>query len=58
LASLNITNNQEQAKQIVAAHAVKPAESLSLMGSFEVSDVVKAIDYLESLVKIEVSPNI
>ncbi|QHZ48793.1 iron-containing alcohol dehydrogenase family protein [Bacillus sp. NSP9.1] len=47
LCDLGITENVEQAKQTIAAHAARPEESLSLMGSFREADVIAAIESLE-----------
>lgn len=48
-ADLGIVNDQKQAMKLIAAHAVKPEESLELMGSYSDEDVIKAIEQLESL---------
>jgi len=47
LSDLGILENVEEAKRIVAAHAVRPDESLCLMGSFHEADVIAAIESLE-----------
>lgn len=46
---LGITHNQGQAMKLIAAHAVKPEESLQLMGSFSEKDVIGSIEQLENL---------
>ncbi|MGM0900706.1 MAG: iron-containing alcohol dehydrogenase family protein [Bacillota bacterium] len=46
---LKITNNQKQARKIVASHAVKPEETLRLIGSFNEKDVIEAMEELENL---------
>lgn len=46
---LGITDNQAQAMKLIAAHAVKPEESLQLMGSYSERDVILAMKQLESL---------
>ena len=49
LADLNIVDNQPEALHKIAAHAVNPKESLQLMGSYTVDEVIAAINVLESL---------
>ena len=46
---LGITTNQENARKIIAAHAVKPEESLQLMGDYNADDVIHALQYLDKL---------
>lgn len=47
LEGLNIVENKNKAMPIVAAHAVKPDETLRLISSFTKDDVVEAMEYLE-----------
>lgn len=54
LASLNIVSNEDEAKQIIAAHAANPLETLLLIGDYTTNDVVAAMDYLETLAKLNV----
>ncbi|MFD1171196.1 iron-containing alcohol dehydrogenase family protein [Oceanobacillus picturae] len=46
---LNITKEQKQAMKIVAAHTIKPEESLRFIKAFEENDVIEAIERLEVL---------
>ena len=46
---LGITHHQEQAMKQIAAHAIKPEESLQLMGAYNEKDVIEAIKQLENL---------
>lgn len=48
-ADLGIITNQTNARNIIAAHAVKPEESLQLMGDFSTQDIINALDYLENI---------
>ena len=53
LFELNIMDNQDQAMEIVAVHAVNPKESLILMGEYQAMDVVQAMNVLESLTTVK-----
>ncbi|MFC0273164.1 iron-containing alcohol dehydrogenase family protein [Metabacillus herbersteinensis] len=53
LKELGITNNQEQAMKLIAAHAIKPEESLQLMGSYSERDVIEAIKQIENLILVK-----
>ncbi|MBT2696859.1 iron-containing alcohol dehydrogenase family protein [Bacillus sp. ISL-40] len=46
---LGITHHQEQAMKLIAAHAIKPEESLQLLGSYSDRGIIEAIKQLESL---------
>lgn len=50
--NLSITENLEQAMTLIASHAIKPEESLQLMGTYSKKDVISAIKYLESLLMV------
>ncbi|MCS0543642.1 iron-containing alcohol dehydrogenase, partial [Aeromonas veronii] len=41
---LKITNDQNQKMKIVASHAVKPEETLLLLGSYNENDVIEAME--------------
>lgn len=47
--NLGIYSNIEQKKEMIAAHAIKPEESLQLIGDYTIRDVVSAMDFLENL---------
>jgi hydroxycarboxylate dehydrogenase A len=53
LKELGITDHQDQAMKIIAAHAIKPEETLLLLGSYSETDVVVAIEQLESLLIVK-----
>lgn len=53
LADLNIVDNQTEALQKIAEHAVNPKESLQLMGSYRADEVVAAMNVLESLTSVK-----
>jgi hydroxycarboxylate dehydrogenase A len=53
LADLNIVDNQSEALQKIAEHAVIPKESLQLMGSYRADEVVAAMNVLESLTSVK-----
>nr|WP_220040975.1 iron-containing alcohol dehydrogenase family protein [Niallia circulans] len=53
LADLNIVDNQTDALQKIATHAVNPKESLQLMGSYGADEVIAAMNVLESLTSIK-----
>ncbi|WP_404457653.1 iron-containing alcohol dehydrogenase family protein [Oceanobacillus kapialis] len=52
LQELNVAKEQEQAMKTVAAHAVKPEESLQLIKAFQEIDVIKSMQGLEKLSEV------
>ncbi|WP_112182630.1 MULTISPECIES: iron-containing alcohol dehydrogenase family protein [Paraliobacillus] len=46
---LNIMKEQNQAMKTVASHAIKPEETLRLVGSFHENDVIEAMEKLENI---------
>ena len=53
LADLNIVDNQTEALQKIAVHAVNPKESLQLMGTYSADEVIAAMNVLESLTSMK-----
>ncbi len=50
-AELGMKNNQREAQEIIAMHAIKPEESLRLIGTYSKQDVIDAMTYLDNVKK-------